>query len=76
MVGWDRCGITVPSASNSRSNLKDRWWRSMVHERDDIEGVDAAILMHPEVWEASGHVGGFTDPLVDCRTCKTRFRAD
>jgi glycyl-tRNA synthetase len=48
----------------------------MVHERDDIEGVDAAILMHPRVWEASGHVAGFTDPLVDCRACKARFRAD
>jgi glycyl-tRNA synthetase len=48
----------------------------MVHARDDIEGLDAAILMHPRVWEASGHVAGFTDPLVDCRTCKARFRAD
>jgi glycyl-tRNA synthetase len=48
----------------------------MVHERDDIEGMDAAILMHPRVWEASGHVAGFTDPLVDCRTCKARFRQD
>jgi glycyl-tRNA synthetase len=48
----------------------------MVHARDDIEGLDAAILMHPKVWEASGHVSGFTDPLVDCRTCKARFRAD
>src|SRR5258708_1519743 len=48
----------------------------MVRLRDDIEGLDAAILMHPRVWEASGHVAGFTDPLVDCRTCKGRFRAD
>jgi len=48
----------------------------MVHERDDIEGIDAAILMHSEVWEASGHVSGFTDPLVDCKTCKNRFRSD
>ena len=48
----------------------------MVHARDDIEGLDAAILMHPTVWEASGHVAGFTDPLVDCRQCKNRFRAD
>jgi len=48
----------------------------MVYERDDIEGVDAAILMHPKVWEASGHVSGFTDPLVDCKQCKNRFRAD
>jgi glycyl-tRNA synthetase len=48
----------------------------MVHEREDIEGLDAAILMHPKVWEASGHVAGFTDPLVDCKHCKNRFRAD
>ena len=48
----------------------------MVRSRDDIEGLDAAILMHPRVWEASGHVAGFTDPLVDCRNCKKRFRAD
>ncbi len=65
-----------PLGVELKNNLKDRWWRSMVHERDDIEGVDAAILMHPKVWEASGHVAGFTDPLVDCKVCKKRFRAD
>ncbi len=59
-----------------KKNVKDRWWDAMVHVRDDIEGLDAAILMHPRVWEASGHVAGFTDPLVDCRQCKNRFRAD
>jgi glycyl-tRNA synthetase len=59
-----------------KRNIKDRWWNALVQQRDDIEGLDAAILMHPKVWEASGHVGGFTDPLVDCRTCKSRFRAD
>ena len=59
-----------------KRNVKDRWWTSMVHARDDVEGLDAAILMHPRVWEASGHVAGFTDPLVDCRQCKNRFRAD
>ena len=48
----------------------------MVSERDDIVALDSAIILHPRVWEASGHVGGFTDPLVDCRTCKQRFRAD
>jgi glycyl-tRNA synthetase len=56
--------------------VKEAWWRSMVLERDDIEGLDAAILMHPRVWEASGHVAGFTDPLIECRSCKRRFRAD
>ena len=65
-----------PLGVELKRNVKDRWWRAMVHARDDIEGIDAAILMHPRVWEASGHVSGFTDPLVDCRTCKARFRAD
>ncbi len=65
-----------PLGVELKKNLKERWWRSMVYERDDIEGLDAAILMHPRVWEASGHVAGFTDPMVDCRTCKARFRAD
>src|SRR5690606_17908608 len=52
------------------------WWRSMVHQRDDIEGLDASILMHPRVWEASGHVAEFTDPLVECRNCHRRYRED
>ena len=65
-----------PLGVELKKNIKERWWRAMVQARDDIEGIDAAILMHPKVWEASGHVAGFTDPLVDCRTCKARFRAD
>jgi glycyl-tRNA synthetase len=65
-----------PLGVELKKNLKDRWWFSMVRARDDIEGLDAAILMHPRVWEASGHVSGFTDPLIDCRNCKKRFRAD
>jgi glycyl-tRNA synthetase len=65
-----------PLGVELKKNLKDRWWHSMVRARDDIEGLDAAILMHPRVWEASGHVSGFVDPLVDCRNCKKRFRAD
>ncbi|MEO8448505.1 MAG: glycine--tRNA ligase [Gemmatimonadota bacterium] len=65
-----------PLGVEFKRNIKDRWWRAMVQARDDIEGLDAAILMHPKVWEASGHVAGFTDPLVDCKTCKARFRAD
>ena len=59
-----------------KRNVKDAWWRAMVQEREDIVGLDAAILMHPRVWEASGHVGTFADPLVDCRNCKERFRED
>jgi glycyl-tRNA synthetase len=65
-----------PLGVELKKNLKDRWWHAMVRARDDIEGLDAAILMHPRVWEASGHVAGFTDPLIDCRNCKRRFRAD
>ncbi len=65
-----------PLGVELKRNIKDRWWHAMVRSRDDVEGLDAAILMHPRVWEASGHVAGFTDPLVDCKTCKGRFRAD
>src|SRR6476620_10745936 len=65
-----------PLGVELKKNLKNRWWNAMVRSRDDIEGLDAAILMHPRVWEASGHVGGFVDPLVDCSNCKKRFRAD
>jgi glycyl-tRNA synthetase len=59
-----------------KRNVKDAWWRAMVQQRDDVVGLDAAILMHPRVWEASGHVATFSDPLVDCRNCKQRFRED
>ena len=59
-----------------KRNVKDAWWRSMVQLRDDVVGLDSAILMTPKVWEASGHLATFTDPLVDCRSCKERFRAD
>ncbi len=65
-----------PLGVELKNNIKAAWWRSMVHERDDVEGLDAAILMHPRVWEASGHVEGFTDPLVECKNCHRRFRAD
>ena len=59
-----------------KNNVKGEWWRAMLQERDDIVALDSAILQHPRVWEASGHLEGFTDPMVDCRTCKLRFRAD
>jgi glycyl-tRNA synthetase len=59
-----------------KNNVKARWWHAMLSERDDIVALDAAIIMHPRTWEASGHLSGFTDPLVDCRTCGQRFRAD
>ena len=57
------------------NNIKSEWWKSMTY-REDIEGLDAAILMHPKVWEASGHVENFTDPMIDCKQCKARFRLD
>jgi glycyl-tRNA synthetase len=60
----------------TKNNIRSLWLRSMVQERDDIVALDSAIILNPRVWEASGHVAGFTDPLVDCRTCKLRFRAD
>jgi glycyl-tRNA synthetase len=59
-----------------KNNVKAQWWRTMLQERDDILALDSAIIQHPRTWEASGHLAGFTDPLVDCRTCKLRFRAD
>jgi glycyl-tRNA synthetase len=65
-----------PLGVELKRNLQERWWSSLVRQRDDIEGIDSAILMHPRVWEASGHVSGFVDPLIDCKTCKGRFRAD
>ena len=63
-----------PLGVELRANIKAAWWRSMVRLRDDIEGLDAAIIMNPRVWEASGHVAGFSDPMVDCRNCNHRFR--
>lgn len=69
---WDYGPVGV----ELKRNVKDAWWHDVVSIRDDMVGLDAAILMHPRVWEASGHTEGFVDPLVDCRTCKARFRAD
>jgi len=60
----------------TKNNIKARWWEAMIQEREDIVALDSAIILNPRVWEASGHVTGFTDPLVDCKTCKLRFRAD
>jgi glycyl-tRNA synthetase len=59
-----------------KNNVKAQWWRAMLQERDDIVALDSAIIQHPKTWVASGHLASFTDPLVDCRTCKLRFRAD
>lgn len=65
-----------PLGVELKRNIAGEWWRSMVYEREDIVGIDASIVMHPKVWEASGHLAGFSDPLVDCLNCKERFRAD
>jgi len=65
-----------PLGAELKNNIKQLWWKTFVHRRDDMVGLDAGILMNPRVWEASGHVVNFNDPLVDCKTCKSRFRAD
>ena len=65
-----------PLGVEMRNNIKAAWWRDMVHRRDDIVGLDSSIIMHPKVWEASGHIDVFSDPMVDCRESKLRYRAD
>ncbi len=65
-----------PLGTGLKRNIKDAWWHDMVTTRDDMVGLDSAIIMNPRVWEASGHLSGFADPMVDCRQCKGRFRAD
>jgi glycyl-tRNA synthetase len=65
-----------PLGAELKKNIRDCWWNDMVRRRDDIVGIETSIIMHPKVWEASGHVAGFTDPLVDCKVSKQRFRAD
>lgn len=65
-----------PMGVELKRNLMNEWWRAMVHSREDIVGLDASIIMHPQVWRSSGHLAGFSDPLVDCKVCGERFRAD
>ncbi|MEK7163953.1 MAG: glycine--tRNA ligase [Patescibacteria group bacterium] len=65
-----------PIGAQLKKNIKDLWWKTFVEQRDDVLGLDAAIIMNPKVWEASGHVAGFSDPLVECKSCHNRFRAD
>jgi glycyl-tRNA synthetase len=69
---WDYGPMGVELARN----IKNAWWKAMVHDRDDVVGLDASIIMNPKVWEASGHVASFTDPLIECKVCHERFRAD
>ena len=65
-----------PLGVELKNNIRDFWWKEMTQIHDDIVGLDSSILMHPRVWEASGHLANFTDPMVDCKQCKSRFRAD
>jgi len=74
--GINACWDYGPLGVRLKNNVKSAWMRAMIQLRDDVEPLDAAILMHPRVWEASGHVENFTDPMVDCRECRHRFRAD
>ena len=74
--GLTSCWDYGPLGAELKRNLKNFWWNAMTNRRDDIECLDAAILMHPEVWHTSGHVSEFNDPMVDCKKCKARFRAD
>jgi len=74
--GQSACWDFGPLGVELKNNIKRLWWKAMVQENENIVGLDSSIIMHPRVWEASGHVEGFHDPMVDCRKCKRRFRAD
>src|SRR3989338_5053156 len=65
-----------PLGAQLKKNLKDHWWKTFVQQRADMLGIDGGILMNPKIWEASGHVETFHDPLVECKVCHKRFRAD
>src|SRR5207245_7659551 len=74
--GLNGCWDYGPLGVELKRNLKNYWWRVMVHEREDVVGMDGSILMNRAVWQASGHEDKFSDPMVDCRSCKARLRAD
>jgi glycyl-tRNA synthetase len=65
-----------PLGAELKRNVKELWWNTMTRQRDDVAGLEATIIMSPQIWEASGHVATFSDPMIDCKTCKGRFRAD
>src|ERR1051326_6851122 len=73
--GLNSCWDYGPLGANYKLKVKVSWWKALPR-RQDIVGLDASILMHPQVWKSSGHVDGFSDPLVDCKKCKNRFRQD
>ena len=74
--GLKACYDYGPLGVELKRNVKAAWWQDIVHKRRDVVGLDCSIIMHPDVWKTSGHLAGFSDPLVDCRNCKERFRAD
>ena len=74
--GLSSCWDYGPLGVELKRNVKQAWWQAVVQERDDMVGLDASILMHPRIWEASGHIKGFSDPLVECKNCHLRWRAD
>jgi glycyl-tRNA synthetase len=74
--GLASCWDYGPMGVELKRNVKDAWWKTIVHERADVVGLDTSIMMHPEVWAASGHIDSFTDPLLDCKSCHLRWRAD
>ena len=74
--GLSSCWDYGPLGVELKSNIKQAWWRAVVQQRDDMVGLDASILMHPQTWEASGHLKGFSDPLVECKSCHLRWRSD
>jgi len=74
--GLSSCWDYGPLGVELKQNIKQAWWRAVVRERDDMVGLDASILMHPRTWEASGHLKGFADPLVECKSCHLRWRSD
>jgi len=74
--GLSSCWDYGPLGVELKRNIKQAWWQAMIHQRDDTVGIDSSILMHPQVWAASGHLEGFSDPLVDCKNCRLRWRAD
>ena len=74
--GLSSCWDYGPLGVELKRNVKEAWWKEVVQQRGDIVGLDTSILMHPQVWEASGHLKGFSDPMVDCKECKMRWRAD
>ncbi len=74
--GMGSCWDYGPVGVELKRNVKQAWWRAVVQERDDVVGLDTSIIMHPQVWVASGHIKEFTVPLVECKSCNQRFRAD